>query len=111
MENKTELQRTTTDSNFQAARQNKLEKKLRGIWFSCFLVSFSLEIKNNDENAFGWIFKNMFSENILSKSKMKMRGDEERNLNKSKDIFSFKNASLVFLFLENRKQKIKSNMI
>jgi len=36
------------------------------IWVDCFLFSFSLEIENGDENAFGWIFENIFSENIFS---------------------------------------------
>ena len=34
--------------------------------FGCFLFLFSLEIKNGDGNAFGWIFENIFSENIFS---------------------------------------------
>ena len=40
--------------------------KIRGIWFCCFLFSFSLEIKNGDENVFGWIFENIFNKNIFS---------------------------------------------
>jgi len=30
------------------------------------LFSFSLKIENNDKNTFGWIFENIFSENIFS---------------------------------------------
>jgi len=41
-------------------------KTLGGVWFGCFMFLFSLEIENDDENAFGWIFENIFSENILS---------------------------------------------
>ena len=40
--------------------------KLGGVRFDCFLFSFSLEIENGDENAFGWIFENIFDENIFS---------------------------------------------
>jgi len=37
------------------------------VGFLKILFSFSLEIENDDENAFGWIFENIFSENIFSK--------------------------------------------
>ena len=39
---------------------------LGDVWFDCFLFSFSFEIENGDENAFGWIFENIFGENIFS---------------------------------------------
>jgi len=32
-------------------------------------------------------------------------------LNKSKNTFSFENIFVIFLFLENRKQEVKSNII
>ena len=38
-------------------------EKLGGVWFDCFLFSFSLKIENGDENVFGWIFENIFSKN------------------------------------------------
>jgi len=49
-------------------------KNQGSVWFGCFLFSFSLKIENGDENVFGWISENIFSENenrkqILSKSK------------------------------------------
>jgi len=28
-------------------------KKLGGVWFGCFLFSFSLKTENGDENVFG----------------------------------------------------------
>jgi len=40
--------------------------KLGSVWFDCFQFLFSLEIENGDENAFGWIFENIFNENIFS---------------------------------------------
>ena len=40
-------------------------KQLGSVWFGCFLFSFSLEIENGDGNVFGWIFENIFSENIF----------------------------------------------
>ena len=40
-----------------------LNEYLRGVWFDCFLFSFSLKIENDDENVFGWISENIFSEN------------------------------------------------
>ena len=40
--------------------------KLGDVRFDGFLFSFSLEIENGDENAFGWIFENIFGENIFS---------------------------------------------
>jgi len=52
-------------SIFHVPRVNILEV-LGVVWFDCFLFSFSLEIKNGDKNAFGWIFENIFSENIFS---------------------------------------------
>ena len=39
---------------------------LGGVWFDYFLLLFSLKIKNGDGNEFGWIFENIFSENIFS---------------------------------------------
>ena len=38
---------------------------LGSIWF-VFFFSFLLKIENDDENMFGWIFKNIFNENIFS---------------------------------------------
>jgi len=40
--------------------------QLGGVWFVHFLFSFLLKIENSDENMFGWIFKDIFSENIFS---------------------------------------------
>jgi len=37
------------------------------VWFGCFLFSFSLKTKNGDENVFGWISENIFSENKNNK--------------------------------------------
>jgi len=34
-----------------------------GVWFCFFLFSFSLKTENCDENVFGWISENIFSEN------------------------------------------------
>ena len=31
---------------------NKILATLGGVWFGCFLFSFSLEIENGDENVF-----------------------------------------------------------
>ena len=36
---------------------------LGGVWFGCFLFSFSFKTENSDENVFGWISENIFSEN------------------------------------------------
>ena len=44
---------------------NKILATLGGVWFGCFLFSFSLEIENGDENVFGWIYVFIFSENIF----------------------------------------------
>jgi len=38
-------------------------ENIRGVWF---MFSYLLEIENSDENAFSWIFKNIFSKNIFS---------------------------------------------
>jgi len=38
-------------------------KIIKGVLFDCFLFSFSLKIENGDENVFGWISENIFSEN------------------------------------------------
>ena len=39
--------------------------KLKGVWFGCFLFSFSLKIENGDGNVFDWISVFIFSENIF----------------------------------------------
>jgi len=39
------------------------QRRLGGVWFGCFLFLFSLKTKNGDENVFGWISENIFSEN------------------------------------------------
>jgi len=62
---------TKTSKNFKKKKRNmqsnpregKLRRKLTGVWFGCFLFSFSLKTKNGDENVFGLISKNIFSEN------------------------------------------------
>ena len=61
------------------------------VWFSCCLFSFLLKIENGNKNAFGWIFKNIFRENIFS---------NEPKIKNNKISF-FKNTFSVFLFLEN----------
>ena len=38
-----------------------------GVWFGCFLFSFSLKTDNDDENVFGLISENIFSENENNK--------------------------------------------
>ena len=61
-------------------RERKKKKREGGVWFDCFLFSFSLEIKNEnengDENVFGWIFENIFSKNIFQN---KPKNDNEYN--------------------------------
>jgi len=46
-------------------RGKSLRKLLGGVWFGCFLFSFSLKIENDDGNVFGWISVFIFSENIF----------------------------------------------
>jgi len=46
-------------------------RKLWGVWFGCFLFSFSLKIENGDENVFSWISENIFSENENKKQSEK----------------------------------------
>ena len=46
-----------------------------GVWFHSFLFLFLLKIKNDDENTFCYIFKNIFSENIFS-NKSKTRNNK-----------------------------------
>ena len=62
---------------------------LRGVWFGCFLFSFSLKTENSDENVFGWISENIFSENENRKQPENENNKflfsvENRNLNSSK---------------------------
>ena len=33
-----------------------MEDNVTYVWFDCFLFLFSLEIENDDKNAFGWNF-------------------------------------------------------
>ena len=42
---------------------NLYSQNLGGVWFGCFLFSFSLKTENDDENVFGLISENIFSEN------------------------------------------------
>ena len=61
----------------------KILNYLGGVWFDCFLFSFSLKIENGNENAFGWIFENIFSENENKKQ-------SENENNKISFSFSWK---------------------
>ena len=54
---------------------------LGDVRFDGFLFSFSLEIENGDENAFGWIFENIFGENIFS--------NEQKTENNTISFFSW----------------------
>ena len=62
---------------------------LGGVWFDCFLFSFSLKIENSDENVFGWISKNIFSENENRKQ------PENENNKFSFSVFSVENRNLI----------------
>ena len=57
-----------------------------GVWFGCFLFSFSLKTENGDENVFDWIFENIFSENENRK-----QAENENN----KFSFSVENKNLI----------------
>jgi len=59
---------------------------LGGVWFDCFLFSFSLKTENGDENVFDWIFENIFSENENRK-----QPENENN----KISFSVENRNLI----------------
>jgi len=63
-----------------------LNNSLRGVWFGCFLFSFSLKTENGDENVFDWIFENIFSEN-----ENKKQPENENN----KISFSVENRNLI----------------
>ena len=54
-----------------------------------FCFSFSLKTKNGDENVFGWIFENIFSENENKKQ------PENENNKISFSVFSVKNRNLI----------------
>jgi len=64
-------------------------KQLGSVWFGCFLFSFSLEIENGDENVFGWISENIFSENETRKQ------PENENNKFSFSVFSVQNTNLI----------------
>jgi len=70
-------------------RKFKIMRNLGGVWFDCFLFSFSLEIENGDGNAFGWFFENIFSENIFS-NKPKTENNKISFL-----VFSFETRNLI----------------
>ena len=59
---------------------------LGGVWFGCFLFSFSLKTENGDENVFGLISENIFSEN----ENMKQLENEN-----NKFSFSVENKNLI----------------
>jgi len=88
--------------------QKNYYRNIRNVWFGYFLFSFSLKIENGDENALGWIFKNIFSDEQKTennKISFSVFSIEIRNL---KNIFSFGNT--LFLFLESRTQDVKPNI-
>jgi len=64
-------------------------KTLRGVWFGCFLFSFSLKTENGDENLFGWISENIFSEN----ENRKQPANENNKF--SFPVFSVENRNLI----------------
>jgi len=67
----------------------RVVRNLGGVWFDCFLFSFSLKIKNGDENIFGWISENIFSEN----EKRKQPKNENNKLSFS--VFSVESKNLI----------------
>jgi len=70
---------------------------LGGVWFDCFLFSFSLEIKNGGGNAFGWIFENIFSENIFP---------NEPKTENNKILFSVETMNLILDKMKTRWQRM-----
>jgi len=65
---------TNFETKFNSLPQTECKRKgdnafanLGGVWFGCFLFSFSLKTENGDENVFGLISENIFSENKNSK--------------------------------------------
>jgi len=69
--------------------RSKYLKILGGVWFGCFLFSFSLKIENGDENVFGWI-----SENILSENENRKQTENENN-KFSFSVFLIENRNLI----------------
>ena len=66
---------------------------LGGVWFGCFLFSFSLKTENGDENVFGLISENIFSEN----ENMKQLENEN-----NKFSFSVENKNLISIKMKLR---------
>jgi len=62
---------------------------LGGVWFDYFMFSFSLKTENSNENVFGWISENIFTENENRK--------QPRNENNkiSFSVFSIKNINFI----------------
>jgi len=69
---------------------------LGGVWFGCFLFSFSLKTENGDENVFGLISENIFSENENSKQL------ENENKKFSFSVFSVENRNLILVKMKLR---------
>ena len=70
-----------------------LNNSLRGVWFGCFLFSFSLKTENGDKNVFGLISENIFSEN----ENMKQLENEN-----NKFSFSVENKNLISIKMKLR---------
>ena len=62
---------------------------LGGVWFGYFLFSFSPKTENGDENVFGWISENIFSENENRKQ------PENENNKFSFSVFSVENKNVI----------------
>ena len=73
-----------------------------GVWFDCFLFSFSLKIENGDENVFGWIFENIFTENENRKQ------PENENNKISFSVLSVENAMTKNIILNKSKNTKKT---
>ena len=71
-------------------------KSLGGVWFGCFLFSFSLKTENGDENVFGLISENIFNENENSKQL------ENENKKFSFSVFSVENRNLILVKMNLR---------
>jgi len=67
-----------------------------GVWFDCFLFSFSVKTKNSDENVFSWIFENIFNENE------NMKQPENENNKISFSVFSVQNRNLILVKMKMR---------
>jgi len=71
-------------------------RNLGGVWFGCFLFSFLLKTENGDEDVFGLISKNIFSEN-----------ENRKQLENENNKFSFSVFSVKYRNLISVKMKLR----